>query len=1668
MDTRVKTVGTAKLVWPLVLGLGLTVLLLWALMPHPAVEAQGVNPGFTVDIFHDRVWGMVNPGDVVTFTGPGQIYGAAQADAAGFFWTPLWDGATGAITEVNDGAALTFYVNGSADATITARDVTGQVDVLNDRVTGNIPGVSTGTAVTVTLKQWIGGEPQPGAPQATATTDSSGNFTATFGSVDIAPNYWATVDYAAGSSVRDHLAPAGVFMVYSTWGGVYGFADPGQVVTTTVYTGTSTSVRTVVTGTTDKLNGDYWIGAGPQPGDLVEVDLGGGSIISTVVATLTANVDATTDLVTGTAPANADVRVTFWRWTDDEYRYFEVITTANGSGVYTADLSSVVDVWPSDWLFIATADSEGDETWVIAGAPFIQVFDRSSNNQVRGRVDGPNLPVTATVNTGVSTSTLTGTSNPGAGISFDFNSVENIFAGYTVTVESPTWVDSMTVASVLLDFDVDNDRVIGYADNGRAEVEVGQRESGSYPINGSAVQTATITGPFTVTFSDFDLRFGSWIDFRHFNGDGYQTVAHRDLPYVDVGMPHGVGGNAFAYNEAVTATLYYSDGATSKAWTANDKDGDPFRFWFDEWGGEQIEPGDWVTVVGASGWAAGVQTVDLSVDADETTDRMWGQAPVGLLYAQWDSYPVPGGRDEFVPTDGAGNYLIDWSAYGDDIQYGNNLRSYYTALNGNQVSRNFLWPWMRVNYSDDRVEGDYEAGHTFWITVTDGVASTAVLSTTPGGGWGGPGFGTEDSDWPSGRPDIQPGDQVAFQSDDGYSNLITVGTITGNLDIAADTISGSIQAPFGAQTMTVECHIWVQSGPNPISVGGVAANGGSYTCDFSGTWDILPGHSVAVMYIEPDDGDRVINVFREPAPNLWVNKQSQGDPAAGGNFVYQIEYQNGGEGEAANVVLTDTLPLSTTYVSDSSDVTAHVNGRVITWSLPTIPAQSDNYHFDLVVAVDPLLVSGTLHNEVEIYAPYDEDPGNNSASTDDAVQSSNVDLSVEKWNHHSNPAPGYDFVYLLRYRNDGSTGSGIVTLTDTLPLSATYVSWFPQDPLWNLVSVGSQVVFTRPVIAGDRNGDIYLTLHLSNTVQEGTTLTNVVSIATTNEGSTGNNVYTHTMEAQGPYLDIGVSKDFGYGSTVAGYDVVYYINYMNHSNTPAYGVLITDTLPSNTTFVTSTIQRWQYGDWQQVPFPPASVNSDRVVWDLGTLDVAEESNYGEYGQIYVTLHISSGVSAGTVLTNAVEIASTGASPESDDNPENDSDEAAITVRNAGANLMVLKNGNWQGGPPWQLEYDLQYYNVGTTRIEGFTITDTYPLSTTFDQGDVWWGGPITFTDNYTDNQAIWEVGEGLNAGDSGGGRLVVNVDSSIERGRLLTNVIEIAGTQTEVETADNTYTLVKTTGPDLYVVKAAPSPWVEAGETLTFTLRYGNQAERGEDRTDDSGTVYITDTLPAGMEYVTSTMRWCGGPQCPYVTPNIVGDDLIFDVGPHGDGQWNEIYLTVQVTDTALGGDSFPNQVEIASSNPVSDVEPYTSNNTDTETLTLYDPLFAVGKVYEGDVAGQVVTYTLTVTNTGPEAGTNVLLSDTLPANLTYGGSDGVWTGTAITWSLSVAASGGTATGWFTATLPITDGLTITNDTYYVVSSDQGVSSPMGAAVSFEVQPDKKYVYLPLVMRNYP
>ena len=178
-----------------------------------------------------------------------------------------------------------------------------------------------------------------------------------------------------------------------------------------------------------------------------------------------------------------------------------------------------------------------------------------------------------------------------------------------------------------------------------------------------------------------------------------------------------------------------------------------------------------------------------------------------------------------------------------------------------------------------------------------------------------------------------------------------------------------------------------------------------------------------------------------------------------------------------------------------------------------------------------------------------------------------------------------------------------------------------------------------------------------------------------------------------------------------------------------------------------------------------------------------------------------------------------------------------------------------------------------------------------------------------------------------------------------------------------------------------------------------------------------------------------------------------FGWGPLWGGARWQFDVTVLLSDTLEGGDVLVNTIEVFGDNP-DQFDFDLANNTFTLPVTVLAPKYAVSKAYEGaPVAGGLITYTLTVANTGALAGTQVMLNDTLPAGFTFVNTDGALAGSEVSWTLPSLAAGAEAGGWVSGRLTCGAAIAVINDEYQVISSLEGVTSPLGAPVSLMTLP---------------
>jgi uncharacterized repeat protein (TIGR01451 family) len=545
-----------------------------------------------------------------------------------------------------------------------------------------------------------------------------------------------------------------------------------------------------------------------------------------------------------------------------------------------------------------------------------------------------------------------------------------------------------------------------------------------------------------------------------------------------------------------------------------------------------------------------------------------------------------------------------------------------------------------------------------------------------------------------------------------------------------------------------------------------------------------------------------------------------------------------------------------------------------------------------------------------------------------------TNLWVNKNTWTWNPVPDTDFVYYLEACNGdvpGNTNSSWTTVTDTLPVSTTFVNAWSDDPGWiELDSGPHMLVWLRPTIDAYRCSRIYMRVHLTDTVSSGDQLCNYASIyAPDDSGGVHQAELCHQVGEPNPNLY--VDKWWAGGQLVPGGTFFYHGNLQNNGNVPVTDVTLTETIPADTTLLRVTAYDY---DWQMpTQITPTLVAPNQYTWTVPTVPNGHQIYYE------MEFEIDSDAVPGTVLNNTIAVGPAPGETYLDDNVHTETEQ----VYDHGPNLRVRKVGHWHDwySDTRQIEYNINIENIGDVTVDDVLLTDTYPEGF-YMEGDFgidYWGW---WDNGYDPASGVFTVAlEALHPGGGVGFNTYFITDTSpLPFGMRFTNTVEVAPSDPYPD--DNTTHFVLGTGPDLWVEKEWVDGSLMPGETITFSLAFGNQADVGW--WGLQGTAWLTDTLPHGMTFVTSTIRWCGpGVEWCSITPTEDGDQLTWNLWPIGVNQWNEIYLTAQITDTATGLETYTNFLEIASDQPISDTEAFYDNNATAVIVanpyTIYLPL---------------------------------------------------------------------------------------------------------------------------------
>lgn len=229
------------------------------------------------------------------------------------------------------------------------------------------------------------------------------------------------------------------------------------------------------------------------------------------------------------------------------------------------------------------------------------------------------------------------------------------------------------------------------------------------------------------------------------------------------------------------------------------------------------------------------------------------------------------------------------------------------------------------------------------------------------------------------------------------------------------------------------------------------------------------------------------------AADLSMTKTSTpaGNVNPGQSYSYTLSVANSG-GTATSVSVTDTLPAGVGFVSASgTGWTCNAVSGTVTCTLPSLANGSAN---PITINVTAPLTPGPITNTATVSsATTDSNPANNSGSANNTVLES-ADLSITKTATTFSAFGTRPITYNINVSNAGPTAASNVTVSDTLPAGAVFVS--ATGTGWTCGNALNVVTCTRPSLAVGAAPTITLTMNAPDTTTN-TTLTNTATVSST-------------------------------------------------------------------------------------------------------------------------------------------------------------------------------------------------------------------------------------------------------------------------------------------------------------------------------------------------------------------------------------------------------------------------------------------------------------------------------------------------------------------------------------------------------------------------------------------
>ncbi len=589
-------------------------------------------------------------------------------------------------------------------------------------------------------------------------------------------------------------------------------------------------------------------------------------------------------------------------------------------------------------------------------------------------------------------------------------------------------------------------------------------------------------------------------------------------------------------------------------------------------------------------------------------------------------------------------------------------------------------------------------------------------------------------------------------------------------------------------------------------------------------YEVLQPHWIAIspeggtydsIHVQCGESVQKDFVNRQIFADLSVTKTDGLTNANPGQFItYTMVVTNNGDAAAENSTAVDTLPPQATYVSSQVDgtpatptVTPHDAGDVLTWNLGTIGLGASTT-ITVVVQLDALFPFGTtvMTNNVHVSTVTAESTLENNDASDSTNVPAAPTIAIDKSGPEAVSA-GDTITYTLGWSVGGNAQATNAVVSDTLPPNTSFVSATCGTTIGTctISSATSIITWNLGTRLPGTSGTVTLTVKTATPLQNGIIITNTGMFDTAENEPVSDTVTTRVSSSPG----YTVTKHDNVDPVAPGGTVVYTITWTVTGTSPLTNLVLTDTLPSQLTFVSASNSGTQNG-----------VNPGGIVtWNLGN------HAPGDTGSVTLTVTTGANLSNGVVITNPAMLKAVELDPVST---------TETTTIIAAPKLVITKAVNLPFANPGDTAtYTVTIANTGNDAAVNLTLTDTLPQGFTFVDGG---GSTKTFSLGTLAKGATTAVTYQVKISSSQAAGFYDNtaVAKSDNHGPVSATArleVRVPVVEAAVE------------NPALSLNKSVSKSIVNPNETITYTINIANNGSAS------AVNVRLTDTLPDGFTF---------------------------------------------------------------------------------------------------------------------------------------------------------------------------------------------------------------------------